>query len=61
MSDNSVGWECVDEDPDPRGDLGYEGTDWGVISVEQQGDEHVVFLPARRGRRRAGGVHRRPD
>lgn len=38
-------WTEIAADPDPERDLGYECRNWDVISVDQRGDEHVVFLP----------------
>lgn len=38
-------WESVADDPHPQRDLGYCGETWEVISVEQRGSEHCLFLP----------------
>lgn len=38
-------WEMASADPDPRKDLGYQSDDWDVITTEQQGTKHLVFLP----------------
>ena len=38
-------WEAVPDDPHPERDLGYHGATWEVISVEQRGSEHKLFLP----------------
>lgn len=38
-------WARLPENPDPSEDLGYEGSDWDVIAVEQHGSEHCLFLP----------------
>lgn len=38
-------WEAVPDDPHPQRDLGYQGETWEMISVEQRGSEHRLFLP----------------
>jgi len=38
-------WEAAPADPHPERDLGYQGETWEMISVEQRGSEHRLFLP----------------
>ncbi|MGM0604950.1 MAG: hypothetical protein ACQETB_04670 [Halobacteriota archaeon] len=38
-------WERLSADPDPERDLGYELEEWDVVTTEQRGLKHLVFLP----------------
>jgi len=39
-------WERLSMDPDPQADLGYEPSEWDVLSVETGGRNQRLFLPA---------------
>lgn len=39
-------WERLRMDPDPQDDLGYEPSEWDVLSVETDGRSQRLFLPA---------------
>ena len=39
-------WERLRMDPDPEADLGYESSEWDVLSVETGGRNQRLFLPA---------------
>lgn len=38
-------WEQLRMDPDPEADLGYESSEWEVLSVETGGRNQRLFLP----------------
>ena len=38
-------WESLSADPDPKDDLGYDGTEWDVIRTTQKESSHLLFLP----------------
>lgn len=42
-------WEQLRMDPDPQEDLGYEPSEWDVLSVETDGRNQRLFLPADEG------------
>lgn len=38
-------WESLSADPDPKDDLGYDGSEWDVIRTTQKERSHLLFLP----------------